>query len=1133
MMDGTNFLLLISCSMTHLFISCLASNILNITTDQSALIVFKSQFEHDHSNVLARNWSSDSPICSWIGVTCRSRHQRVAAINVSNMDLSGIIPPELGNLSFLVSLDMSGNKLHGNLPKELAKLKRLKFISFSFNGFSGKIPSFFEATPNLRHLCLRNCSFTGSIPRSLSNISKLETLDLTYNSLEGMIPVEIGNLGSLKNLSLRGNKLSGSIPVTIFNVSTLEIVDFTYNSLSGNLPVNMCRNLPSLTYFSVYSNQLYGQIPSNIDECSQLRTLALQFNQFNGPVLKQIGNLSMLVYLGLGSNNLKGNLPMEICSQLPAIQGLYLYENQLNGSIPRELGNCSSLAELSLGENMFTGEIPSEIGNLLNLDTLNLDINNLTYIPAAIFNISTLEVLSVGVNNITGSLPSTMGQHLPSIGTILLGENNLIGSIPDSVSNASSLTKLDLFLNELSGRIPNSLGELRFLESLNIAGNKFTSESMELSFLTSLTYCRRLKLISIGSNSIIGYLPDSIGNFSSSLELLDLSNSRTKGRIPEEIGNITNLAFLYMDNNQFTGFVPFTIEGLKNLQVLSLKGNKLSGPIPDGICHLPHLGELALGNNKLYGPLPACLGNITSLRYLNLDSNELNSSISPTIGGLKDLLEFNLFSNFLSGPLPLEIGNLKVVILMDLSMNELSGSIPSTIGGLNNLINLSLAYNRLQGHILDSVSHMLSLERLDLSHNNFMGLIPKSLEALQYLHYLNLSFNKLAGEIPNGGPFAYFNYQSFISNDALCGPPQLQVPPCPSLHHHGSWQKAVLHASLVSLAVVSTIVALIISFFLTKHRRKNKGPSDQMESFPAVTPERIRYHDLQRATKGFSEANLLGVGSFGSVYKGTFIDGTVVAVKVFNLQVEEALKSFDTECEILRSLRHRNLAKVISSCSNIDFRALLLEYMPNGSLENWLYSHDRLLNLSQRLSIMIDVASAIEYLHHGYTTPVVHCDLKPSNVLLDDAMVAHVCDFGTAKLLNAEDNAALTRTLATFGYMAPEYGSEGLVSRKCDIYSFGIMLMETFTRKRPTGDLFTAGLSLRGWIYDSYPHSLSHVIDAALLHPNMESLDKNVECVSLILKLALNCSSELPGERINMKDALATLQKIKNKFFFA
>ncbi|PIN15022.1 Serine/threonine protein kinase [Handroanthus impetiginosus] len=880
-----------------------------------------------------------------------------------------------------------------------------------------------------------------------------------------------------------------------------------------------------LVYLYLGANNFKGEIPAEIGNLANLEGLDLNTVGLNGPIPTFIYNISTLKQLYLGRNNLTGNLPLEICLQLPAIQGLYLPQNQLIGSIPRELGNCSSLVEqtcLQVCMHILTGEIPSEFGNLLNLEMLDLLTNYLTYIPAAIFNISTLKTLSVRENNITGSLPST-SEKLPSLEEILLGSNNLTGSIPDSISNALSLTILDFVRNKLSDRIPNSLGELRFLDILNSRGNEFTSKFSEMGFLTSLTNCRRLRGIWISDNSLSGYLPCSIGNFSSSLEQLDLSNSRIKGRIPKEIGNITNLAFLLMSNTEFTGFIPLMIEGLKNLQVLRLTGNKLSGPIPDGICHLPNLGELTLSKNKLYGPVPACLGSVTSLRYLNLDSNELNCSISPTIGGLKNLLKFNLFSNFLSGPLPQEIGNLKAVTSMDLSMNQLSGSIPSTIGGLNNLINLSLAQNRLQGPIPDSVGKMLSLEALDLSNNNFTGSIPQSMEALQYLHYLNLSFNKLNGEIANAGPFAHFNYQSFISNNALCGPSQFQVPPCPPHHHHRSGQKAILHASLISLAVVSTIVVLIISFLLIKRRRKNKVPSDQMNYFPAVMPERIRYHDLQRATNGFSEANLLGVGSFGSVYKGTFVDGTIAAVKVFNLQIEGAFKSFDTECEILRSLRHRNLAKVKSSCSNIDFRALVLEYMPNASLENWLYSYDILLNLSERLSMMIDVAFAIEYLHDGYATPVVHCDLKPSNVLLDDAMVGHVSDFGIAKLVNAEDNVVQTRTLATFGYIAP-----GLVSTKCDVYGFGIMLMETFTGKRPTDDLFTAGLSLRGWIYDTYPNSLSHVLDTTLLNPNE---DKNVECVSLIMNLALDCSSELPGERNNMKDALATLQKIRKQFF--
>ena len=142
---------------------------------------------------------------------------------------------------------------------------------------------------------------------------------------------------------------------------------------------------------------------------------------------------------------------------------------------------------------------------------------------------------------------------------------------------------------------------------------------------------------------------------------------------------------------------------------------------------------------------------------------------------------------------------------------------------------------------------------------------------------------------------------------------------------------------------------------------------------------------------------MIGSESFGSVYKGILRCGTAIAVKVFNLQLDVAFKSFDTECEVLRSLHHRNLVKVITSCSNLDFKALVLEYMPNGSLEKYLYSHNYFLNTKQRLSIMIDVACALEYLHHGCSLPVIHCDMKPSNVLLDEDMVAHLSDFGIFK----------------------------------------------------------------------------------------------------------------------------------------
>ena len=301
-----------------------------------------------------------------------------------------------------------------------------------------------------------------------------------------------------------------------------------------------------------------------------------------------------------------------------------------------------------------------------------------------------------------------------------------------------------------------------------------------------------------------------------------------------------------------------------------------------------------------------------------------------------------------------------------------------------------------------------------------------------------MSYNHFDGEVPTNGVFNNTSATVIKGNGKLCGGiPKFDLPIC----KYSKPKKRKLNLSLkLVISILSGLLGVtLVMLFLLLHTLKRKKRESILNNSGNLLLN-VSYQSLLRVTDSFSTTKLIGVGSFGSVYIGILEhDRRKVAIKVLNLLHHGASKSFIAECEVLRNIRHRNLVKVLTACSGVDyqghdFKALVYEFMTNGNLDGWLHPVSRRnevreekmnLNLLQRLNIAIDVANALEYLHHHCHTPIVHCDLKPSNVLLDDDMIGHVGDFGLARFLREVTQECFTnqsssiRLRGTIGYAPP------------------------------------------------------------------------------------------------------------------
>ncbi|GKU95957.1 hypothetical protein SLEP1_g9251 [Rubroshorea leprosula] len=498
----------------------------------------------------------------------------------------------------------------------------------------------------------------------------------------------------------------------------------------------------------------------------------------------------------------------------------------------------------------------------------------------------------------------------------------------------------------------------------------------------------------------------------------------------------------------------------KRVTILSLTNHKLSGPISPDLGKLEHLKLLMLHNNNFYGAIPPELGNCTELEGIFLQGN------------------------YLSELIPSELGNLTGLVNLDISSNALRGYIPPSLGKLDKLITF------------------------------------------------NVSNNFLVGPIPSDGVLSNFPAGSFIGNRDLCGK-QINVA-CKDDRHANNQGGEKKNSGRLLISASATVGALLLvalmcfwGCFLYKKFGKNEGESLAMDVSGGASI--VMFHgdlpysskDIIKKLENLNEEHIIGSGGFGTVYKLAMDDGSVFALKRI-VKINEGFdRFFERELEILGSIKHRYLVNLRGYCNSPTSKLLIYDFLAGGSLDEALHERSEQLDWDSRLNIIMGAAKGLAYLHHDCSPRIIHRDIKSSNILLDGNLEARVSDFGLAKLLEDEESHITTIVAGTFGYLAPEYMVSGRATEKTDVYSFGVLMLEVLSGKRPTDASFIEkGLNIVGWLNFLITENRQREI----IGRNCEGVQ--AKSLDALLFVAIQCVSSTPEDRPTMHRVVQLLESV-------
>lgn len=707
-----------------------------------------------------------------------------------------------------------------------------------------------------------------------------------------------------------------------------------------------------------------------------------------------------------------------------------LRDKGLTGTLPTSLSLLTALKELQLQGNALHGDFPSLAG-FTDLTRLVLDGNGFT------------------------SLPSDFLKDLPSLQYLSLENLPLKPwAVPDAIVGSSSLETFSASNASIVGAFPAVLANLSSLKSLRLSYNNLT-----------------------------GGLPAGLAELIA-LEILQLNNQMSDGKLSGSIGvvaAITNLKLLWIQSNKFTGPIPDFSNS--QLEVFNVRDNRLTGVLPASLFEIKTLLNASLTNNLFQGPLPN-IHNVSVDLVGDTVSRFCLSKPGPCDPLVTTLLEVAAGFGY-----PAELAE-------TWNGNTPCGNWIGVICSNGNVSIFDLHNRGLSGTISPTIANLTGVGKLVLSDNHLTGMVPDALTRMPNLKFFDVSNNSLSGELPKFKPTVKVLAEGNRFGESGSGSKSDS-----SLSNSAAAQRLKSNAGMIIGILIAVVLLITCVGLLVQHLRKKnaekfgpvsaRGSPDESEMTKiqmvgtnwnsngnTVLPTdhsqvstgstniahlfeshgmQLQIEVLLKATDNFNEDCILGKGGFGVVFKGN-LNGKLVAVKRCDSGTmgTKGQQEFMAEIDVLTKVRHRHLVGLLGYCTHGYERLLVYEYMSGGTLREHLCDLQQSgytpLTWTQRMTIALDVARGIEYLHGLAQETFIHRDLKPSNILLDQDLRAKVSDFGLVKLANDTDKSMVTRVAGTFGYLAPEYATTGKVTTKVDVYAYGVILMEMITARKVLDD---------------------------------------------------------------------------------